>query len=223
MHWRMQMAQALQQQSLSAAILSQQDMTMPGGSVKILGRSRASTSCSFDAGPRSKTNSGDSFSSNGDSDEKEDSTQSVPLTTVMMRNIPSRCNRKQLLDLIDSHGFVGCYDLIYLPVDFKKWVGLGYAFINFCSTSEAERFRHHFNGFSDWSRQSSKVCEVSWSDALQGLDDNVERYRNIPVMHISVPDEFKPVLFKNGKRIPFPPPTKMIKNPRSVIEAATAP
>merc|ERR1711988_1545769 len=196
---------------------------MAGGSVKSNGRSRASTSCSFESGPRSRANTGSSFSSNDDSDEEEDATGSAPLTTVMMRNIPNSCSRKHLLGLIDDHGFAGCYDLVYLPVDFKKWVGLGYAFINFCSTSEAERFRHHFNGFSEWSWQSSKVCEVSWSDALQGLRDNVERYRNIPVMHTAVPDEFKPVLFKNGKRIPFPPPTRKIKDPSLVIEATTTP
>merc|ERR1712187_1005596 len=72
--------------------------------------------------------------------------------------------------------------------EFKTGVGLGYGFINFVSTEEAERFMQHFNGFSKWSIKSSKICEVSWSDALQGLEENVERYRNLHVMHPSVPD-----------------------------------
>eukprot|EP00439_Symbiodinium_sp_Y106_P038344 s1688_g4.t1 len=37
---------------------------------------------------------------------------------------------------------------------------------------------------------------------------HVERYRNSPVMHRSVPDEYKPVIFKNGVRKKFPRPTK---------------
>jgi len=191
-----------------------------GGGFKSSGRNRADTNSSFESGSRSRANTDSSYV---DSDEEDDVTRSSPLTTVMMRNLPNSYSRKQLLDLLDKHGFAGCYDLVYLPVDFKKWVGLGYAFINFCSTSEAESFRQHFNGFSEWSSQSSKVCEVSWSDALQGLGANVDRYRNIPVMHTSVPDEFKPALFKNGTRIPFPPPTRKIKDPNSLIEGTAKP
>ena len=42
---------------------------------------------------------------------------------------------------------------------------------------------------------------------------HVERYRNSPVMHRSVPDEYKPVIFKNGVRKNFPRPTKKVKAP----------
>merc|ERR1719378_215127 len=183
-------------------------MTGLGGSIKIGGRGRAdtaSTTCSFESGGRSRFQTGCSF------DEGEFEGGNIARTTVMMRNIPNDYNRKQLLDLIDKRGFGQCYDLVYLPVDFKKWVGLGYAFINFVSTAEAELFMQHFNGFSKWSIKTSKVCEVSWSDSLQGLEENIERYRNLQVMHESVPDDFKAALFNNGKRIPFPSPTRKIK------------
>jgi hypothetical protein len=62
--------------------------------------------------------------------------------------------------------------------------------------------------------QSEKVAAVTWSDAMQGLDEHVERYRDCPVMHESIPDEFKPLLFKDGVRVPFPKPTKKIQAPR---------
>ena len=42
---------------------------------------------------------------------------------------------------------------------------------------------------------------------------HVERYRNSPVMHRSVPDEYEPVIFKNGVRKNFPRPTKKVKAP----------
>jgi hypothetical protein len=96
-------------------------------------------------------------------DIEEDS--SSKFTTLMMRNIPNRFSRDQLLDLFDEQGFATCYDLVYLPLDFKQGVGLGYAFINFVSNAEAARFQKHFNGFSKWNVHSSKICEVSWSDA----------------------------------------------------------
>jgi hypothetical protein len=39
------------------------------------------------------------------------------------------------------------------------------------------------------------------------LRNQVELYRNSPVMHHSVPDACKPILLRNGVRIPFPAPT----------------
>jgi hypothetical protein len=135
-------------------------------------------------------------------------------TTVMMRNIPNNVTREQLLKIIDEEGFQGAFDLLYLPVDLKNKVGLGYALVNFVSNEKAVSFSEYFTGFSDWKMQSEKVCAVKWSDALQGLEEHVERYRDCPVMHESIPDEFKPVLFKDGERVPFPEPTKRIRAPR---------
>merc|ERR1711862_775811 len=98
------------------------------------------------------------------------------------------------------------YDFIYLPVDFRSRIGFGYAFINLVNGRVAEQCRSHFDGFTEWSIQSEKVAEVTWSNPSQGLAAHVERYRNSPVMHEAVPDEFKPAMFANGKRIGFPSP-----------------
>lgn len=137
-----------------------------------------------------------------------------PWTTVMMRNIPNDYSGAMLLDLLDEHGFKGLYNLVYLPMDYHRQAGFGYAFIDFVSTEEAQRFRTQFEGFSDWGLVSHKICNVSWSDALQGVRAHIDRYRNSPVMHDAVPDEFKPMLFESGERVPFPAPTKSIRAPR---------
>jgi len=136
-------------------------------------------------------------------------------TTVMLRNMPNNYTRDMLLELMDAMGFEACYDFAYLPVDFKSQAGLGYAFINFISTAEAQRCFDEFEGFSDWKVPSEKVCTVTWGSPYQGFEAHVERYRNSPVMHHSIPDEWKPVLFdEEGMRAPFPVPTKTIKTPK---------
>lgn len=143
-------------------------------------------------------------------------------TTVMMRNIPNNYTRHMLVALVNSRGFRGSYDMLYVPMDFQTQTGLGYAFVNLVSYEEAERLRRAFDGFRNWSCLSEKVCEVVWSDVLQGLEGHVERYRNSPVMHESVPDDFKPALFVGGERVPFPPPTKRIRAPWLMPHAAGA-
>jgi len=135
-------------------------------------------------------------------------------TTVMIRNMPNNYTREMMLDLVDVMGFKGCYDFAYLPVDFKSQAGLGYAFINFVSTEEAQRCFECFEGFCDWIVPSEKVCTVTWGAPYQGLESHIERYQNSPVMHPSIQDEWKPVLFEHGLRIAFPPPTKPIKTPK---------
>lgn len=132
-------------------------------------------------------------------------------TTIMMRNIPNNLSRDQLVELLNDSGFEGKYDLVYVPIDFKNKVGLGYAFVNLSAHDDAEAFRCFFQGFKSWNIQTEKVCEVTWSDTLQGLEAHLEKYRNSFVMHESIADEFKPILLANGKRVPFPAPTKQIR------------
>lgn len=115
---------------------------------------------------------------------------------------------------MDEQGFFAAYDLVYLPIDFATRTGLGYAFVNFTTEANASRFIEHFHGFSAWSTPSKKSCEVSLSNELQGLEAHIERYRSSPVMHESVPDDFKPAIFTDGIRSDFPAPTRPIKQPR---------
>jgi hypothetical protein len=135
-------------------------------------------------------------------------------TTLMLRNIPNSYSRNMLLELLDKEGFSGDYDLVYVPVDFGRLAGLGYAFVNLTTNDAAERARQTFQGFNRWNNTSQKVCEVSWSGPLQGLSSHIEHYRNSPVMHESVPECYKPALFQGGLRRPFPCPTKEIRAPR---------
>lgn len=135
-------------------------------------------------------------------------------TTVMLRNMPNNYSRTMLLELLDAEGFAGQYDFLYLPMDFQSRASLGYAFINFTSSESAESFWRVFDGYSNWAIPSRKMSGVSWSGPHQGLEAHIERYRNSPVMAESTPDEYKPILFDRGVRIPFPAPTRRIRAPR---------
>lgn len=135
-------------------------------------------------------------------------------TTIMLRNIPNRYSQNSLIGLLDDRGFACRYDFVYLPMDFRNGVNLGYAFVNFAEPQDALGAMEAFNGFTGWFYESSKVCEVSWSHPHQGLEEHVERYRNSPVMHHCMPDEYKPMIFNRGVRAAFPPPTKAIRAPK---------
>lgn len=133
--------------------------------------------------------------------------------TVMLRNLPNNYTREMLLALLDKHGLGGGYDFVYLPCDFKRDANLGYAFVNLVDTEAVQSLWKTFDGFSGWSLPSSKTCQVKWSGPLQGFDAHVQRYRNSPVMHKSVPEKYKPVIFKHGQPVPFPEPNRKVKAP----------
>merc|ERR1719287_442786 len=93
---------------------------------------------------------------------EEDSSDQEWRTTVMLRNMPNNYTRDMLLELVDSMGFEKCLDFAYLPVAFKSQAGLGYAFINFITSKEAQLCFELFEGFSDWKVPSDKRCTVTW-------------------------------------------------------------
>merc|ERR1719277_2420298 len=124
-------------------------------------------------------------------------------TTVMMRNIPNDYTRTMLTDLLDETGFNKKYDFVYVPHDFHRESGLGYAFVNMVSFKAAQEIKKALSGYSDWKKKSKKVVEVNWGHPVQGKAEHIERYRNSPVMHKDIHDEYKPALFEDGQQIPF--------------------
>lgn len=138
-------------------------------------------------------------------------------TTVMLRNLPNNYTSTMVLAMLDQEGFAGLYDFFYLPIDFKSHACLGYAFINLVDPSYVPAFWNKFHGYSNWILPSRKICSVTWSGPHQGLEAHAERYRNSPLMHESIPDGYKPMMFKagvQGVRVPFAPPTKAPRAPR---------
>merc|ERR1719330_1261853 len=117
----------------------------------------------------------------------QDSVEEEVETTFMIRSLPPVFSRTKLEELLDSEGFTGKYDFLYLPTDLKAKDGgcFGYAFVNLISVEEASLFQDHFHGYQ-WSNMDLEPMGVHASEALQGLDELIERYRNSPLMHKKV-------------------------------------
>ena len=141
-------------------------------------------------------------------------------TTLILRNIPNKYTREAFLEHFEEFGLQDCIDFMYVPMDFDRVfhrvpMALGYAFVNFASSKDAERAKEMFDGFRSWrGTTSQKVCEVTYTFPRQGLDAHTQHYRNSCLMHESVPDCCKPAVFEAGIRQPFPMPTERIPMPR---------
>jgi hypothetical protein len=132
----------------------------------------------------------------------------------MLKNLPADFTRDHLVELLDKYGYSGKYDFVYVPRDFGTARTLSYAFVNIASTAYVSKFWATFEGFSEWETPSDEKCSLSWSDPQQGLVVHIERYRNSPVMHPTVPENWRPALFVNGIKVRFPAPTRKIKAPK---------
>jgi hypothetical protein len=130
--------------------------------------------------------------------------------TIMIRNLPNKYSR-ELLQARLNEQFLGKYDFLYLPVDFKNRCNMGYAFVNFrkpadcvecCKVFHGRAVQDCLPGFN-----SAKVCAVSPA-RVQGCIENVRRLRSSPVMaQLMSNKQWLPQLFnKDGQPIAFPEP-----------------
>lgn len=140
--------------------------------------------------------------------ESASGSSSSSRTTLTIRNL-NECTREMLMDFLDRQGFQGKYDLVYLPLYFRNKRAFAYAFVNFLTESLAREFQSCVDGCSDPTMFGNKCAEVRWS-VCQGLQANIDQYRNSSINHPSVSEEFKPVLFEGMRIVPFPPPTKTV-------------
>jgi hypothetical protein len=123
-------------------------------------------------------------------------------TTLVLRKLPKNVTRTSLLEMLDTAGLKGLYDFVYLPMDFKKGKVFGYAIINFITNHTAEQASFHFEGAG---------VNIDWSDSHQGFEELIQRYRDSPIMHPSMPEVSKPLIFSKGLVVPFPGPTKRLQ------------
>ena len=124
--------------------------------------------------------------------------------TMMLKNIPNRVTREELLDEISSKMPAGSFDFLYLPVDFKSKAGFGYAFVN-CTSDEAVGMivaGFHKRRLACAGGIYSKPLEVTIA-RVQGFSANVNRLISSPVL-FQADDGSLPLIFnRNQTSIPF--------------------
>ena len=139
----------------------------------------------------------------------------------MLRNIPNKYTRDMLVKQLQAE-LKGQFDFLYLPIDFKNRCNVGYCFINFRTIEVRERFVEAFDGVEVRKclpgLNSKKVAEVAPA-RVHGLDDNVKRLRNSPVMNELVDHpEWMPLVFdEDGREVPFPMPDQPVPDRKSVV------
>mmetsp|Transcript_27953 Transcript_27953/g.65039 ORF Transcript_27953/g.65039 Transcript_27953/m.65039 type:complete len:339 (+) Transcript_27953:102-1118(+) len=122
-----------------------------------------------------------------------------PKTTVMLRNIPNRYSQANLLQEIDAAGFRGTYDFFYLPMDTQNRTNVGYAFINFLTSHDLDRFMTEFAGYLFQSHSSQKVARVSLAH-IQGFIENIRHFSNRAVSQ-SRNSQYRPIVIHRGIRM----------------------
>eukprot|EP00929_Paragymnodinium_shiwhaense_P025671 TRINITY_DN15465_c0_g1_i3.p1 TRINITY_DN15465_c0_g1~~TRINITY_DN15465_c0_g1_i3.p1 ORF type:complete len:232 (+),score=28.96 TRINITY_DN15465_c0_g1_i3:71-766(+) len=116
-------------------------------------------------------------------------------STYMIKNVPSRCGRDDVLDCLDALGFAGTYDFFYLPVRDPrvKSQNYGYAFVNFVEPAIGAGFKALVESGSLQIRQ--KVASVAEAE-VQGLANLRQHFRDSCVT--SSPGG--PMLFSGGSQ-----------------------
>ena len=108
-----------------------------------------------------------------------------------------------LLEAIEQN-HRGNFDLLYLPIDFRNKCNVGYAFVNFISTSAIPAFYEEFN-FRQWDRfNSNKVCEITYA-RIQGKVSLITHFENSSLIHEN--EGYQPIIFASdgsGRREKLP-------------------
>ena len=104
-------------------------------------------------------------------------------TTLMMKNIPNKLTREELLGSIKSSMPRGSFNFLYMPIDFKSRCNFGYAFINLVSDVYVEQFTSSFSkrrlpGAIDYCSRAVEVVVAR----VQGFNANINRLISSPVL-----------------------------------------
>jgi len=134
-------------------------------------------------------------------------------TTVVIKQLSLSCTGEKLSELLDAEGFKGDYDFVYVPWELEKRVAHGFGFVNMVSHEAALQVMALLEGSTRWFGDTSAL-HVRWSNPHQGLEAQIAKYINSPIMHSSVDKSFKPMLFRDGIQRPFPAPTNAIEPPQ---------
>jgi len=105
------------------------------------------------------------------------------VTTLMLRNIPNAYTRRMLMSELDTLGFQGKYDFVYLPIDSTTQWNVGYAFVNLEDEATAKKLMRTMDGhqFQHCRTSKKRVAQISPAH-IQGIEKNLEHLRSSAVL-----------------------------------------
>ncbi|KAF4672093.1 hypothetical protein FOL47_000960 [Perkinsus chesapeaki] len=136
-------------------------------------------------------------------------------TTLMIKNIPYRYTRVELIAELERRLPPASFDFVYLPMDFRSTCNFGYAFVNMTSPLYVKSFFDSFHGaILSGAGYRKMACTVALA-RVQGLKANIERFLTSPIwnaqnvfnnLDAGLQELAVPALFLNGVQQPFPRP-----------------
>jgi len=127
--------------------------------------------------------------------------------------------RDMLKKDFESLGVLQYIDFLYLPVDMRHRRNVGYAFVNI-KGGGTEKFYNAYNQRRLDKGMNDKRCQINLA-SVQGLEANIETYRNSVVMCLS--ERYQPLLFENGVPLDFPRPSMTRREIRQLTREKNTP
>lgn len=120
------------------------------------------------------------------------------VTTVMVRQLPRHWSHLMFLEEVESRGFKGLFDFVYLPHDFKKGSHVGFGFINFMKDVNALEFVKEFHGLylDGQMREAGKPLRIHPA-SVQGYEENRQYFAVNKVANQRDP-HFRPLFLPGG-------------------------
>merc|ERR1719478_54994 len=97
----------------------------------------------------------------------------------MIGNLPNAYSQQELIQEMNSCGFEGCFDFLYVVVDCVSGANKGYAFVNFLEPQSAYEFFVYFHG-RQMDLYSSKKRLVLSKAHVQGYEANRAQHGGFP-------------------------------------------
>ncbi len=133
-------------------------------------------------------------------------------TTLVVRGVRRDLDADAMWRLLRGCPFSRACRFLHVPQCLRTERGRGYALLDFASTLSAHAFALCLPALRGLAEEGGSVV-ASWH-STQGEEALVRCYRNRAIMHTSVPAAHQPLLLRDGRSIPFPPPTVALRPPR---------
>jgi len=132
--------------------------------------------------------------------EREASSRIDPnITTLVVRNIPARYTKEELLQEWPPDGG---FDFLYLPFNQKQKRTAGYCFVNFTSSEAAVAFYCQWHGkWLHTSKRATKKLSVAAAE-VQGLEANLQHLVHCGIQRIKN-TKYLPSVFNGDREMPF--------------------